>query len=243
MTALLVGFGGLHGQHAARPAVPLPDPLDAARHAGGGTRDRGRDRGRWTRCTRRRARRGRRCCRSKRADGVRDLGAVVLVALGARTLWSAFRVRLGGEADSEVATPRRAFATSLAATASNPLTIASWAAVFAAASTAGIASNADSAMRSCSASGSGAWPGSGARDRGCCRAEAGRSAAFATLDAAAGARDRRLRRAAGVADAARGLVIRVWLIPFSTNVERVSLALAHKGARGRGGRGGPGRPQ
>jgi putative LysE/RhtB family amino acid efflux pump len=66
-------------------------------------------------------------------------GALVLVALGARTIWSAFRVRLGGEADSEVATPRRAFATSLAATASNPLTIASWAAVFAAASTAGIA--------------------------------------------------------------------------------------------------------
>jgi putative LysE/RhtB family amino acid efflux pump len=68
------------------------------------------------------------------------LGAVVLFALGARTLWSAFRVRLGGEADEEVATPRRAFVTSLAATASNPLTIASWAAVFAAASTAGVTS-------------------------------------------------------------------------------------------------------
>ena len=25
-------------------------------------------------------------------------------------------------------------------------------------------------------------------------------------------------------------MIRVWLIPFSTNVERLSLALAHKGA-------------
>ena len=74
------------------------------------------------------------------------LGAAVLVGLGARTLWSAFRVRLGGEADSEVATPRRAFATSLAATASNPLTIASWAAVFAAASTAGIASTTGSAV-------------------------------------------------------------------------------------------------
>lgn len=66
------------------------------------------------------------------------VGALVLVALGARTIWSAFRVRLGGETDSEIATPRRAFMTSLAATASNPLTIASWAAVFAAASTAGI---------------------------------------------------------------------------------------------------------
>jgi putative LysE/RhtB family amino acid efflux pump len=67
------------------------------------------------------------------------LGATVLAVLGARTLWSAFRVRLGGEARDEVATPRAAFLTALAATASNPLTIASWAAVFAAASTAGAA--------------------------------------------------------------------------------------------------------
>ena len=66
-------------------------------------------------------------------------GAGVLVALGARTLYSAFRVRLGGELDAEVATPRRAFLTSLAGTASNPLTIASWAAIFAAASAAGAA--------------------------------------------------------------------------------------------------------
>jgi putative LysE/RhtB family amino acid efflux pump len=64
------------------------------------------------------------------------LGAAFLAYLGARTLWSAFRVRLGGESDEEVASPRRAFLTSLAATASNPLTIASWAAIFAAASTA-----------------------------------------------------------------------------------------------------------
>jgi len=67
------------------------------------------------------------------------LGAAVLAFLGARTLYSAFRVRLGGEAREEVATPRAAFLTTLAATASNPLTIASWAAVFAAASTAGAA--------------------------------------------------------------------------------------------------------
>jgi putative LysE/RhtB family amino acid efflux pump len=67
------------------------------------------------------------------------LGGGVLAVLGARTLWSAFRVRLGGEARDEVATPRAAFLTALAATASNPLTIASWAAVFAAASTAGAA--------------------------------------------------------------------------------------------------------
>ena len=62
------------------------------------------------------------------------VGAAVLIGLGARTLYSAFRVRLGGEVDAEVATPRRAFLTSLAGTASNPLTIASWAAIFAAAS-------------------------------------------------------------------------------------------------------------
>ena len=66
------------------------------------------------------------------------LGALVLAAIGARTLWAAFRVRLGGEAPAEVATPRRAFATALAATASNPLTIATWAAIFAAASTASL---------------------------------------------------------------------------------------------------------
>jgi putative LysE/RhtB family amino acid efflux pump len=65
------------------------------------------------------------------------LGAVVLAVLGARTLWSAFRVRMGGESSEELATPRAAFMTALAATASNPLTIASWAAVFAAATTAG----------------------------------------------------------------------------------------------------------
>ena len=57
----------------------------------------------------------------------------MLIVLGVRTLWSAFRVRLGGESQQEVSTPRRAFLTSLAATASNPLTIASWAAVFVAA--------------------------------------------------------------------------------------------------------------
>ena len=67
------------------------------------------------------------------------LGAAVLIFLGVRTLVSAFRVRLGGEADEEVATPRRAFATALGATASNPLTIASWAAIFTAAGAAGAA--------------------------------------------------------------------------------------------------------
>ena len=62
------------------------------------------------------------------------VGATVLAAIGGRTLWSAFRVRSGGEADDEVGSARVAFRTALAATASNPLTIASWAAAFAAAS-------------------------------------------------------------------------------------------------------------
>jgi putative LysE/RhtB family amino acid efflux pump len=62
------------------------------------------------------------------------VGAAVLIVLGLRTLWSAFRVRTGGELEFEVSGPRRAFLTSLAGTASNPLTIASWAAIFAAAS-------------------------------------------------------------------------------------------------------------
>jgi putative LysE/RhtB family amino acid efflux pump len=73
------------------------------------------------------------------------VGAAVLAQLGAKTLWSAFRVRQGGESREELATPRAAFVTSLAATASNPLTIASWAAVFAAASTAGAAAAGPSA--------------------------------------------------------------------------------------------------
>jgi putative LysE/RhtB family amino acid efflux pump len=68
--------------------------------------------------------------------GLGLLGAGFLAFLGLRTLWSAFRIRLGGETDEEVSTPWRAFLTSLVATASNPMTIASWAAVFTAASTA-----------------------------------------------------------------------------------------------------------
>jgi putative LysE/RhtB family amino acid efflux pump len=72
-------------------------------------------------------------------------GAAVLIVLGARTLHSAFRVRVGLEVPSEVAGPRHAFLTSLAGTASNPSTIASWAAIFAAASVAGAADSAGGA--------------------------------------------------------------------------------------------------
>jgi putative LysE/RhtB family amino acid efflux pump len=71
------------------------------------------------------------------------LGAAVLVLLGARTLRSAFRIRLGEGA--EPVSPRRGFLTALSATASNPLTIASWAAIFSAASAAGAAGSVPSA--------------------------------------------------------------------------------------------------
>jgi putative LysE/RhtB family amino acid efflux pump len=73
------------------------------------------------------------------------VGAAVIAVLGLRTLWSAFRVRAGGELEAEVRSPRRAFLTSLGATASNPTTIGSWAAIFAAASAAGVARSAGEA--------------------------------------------------------------------------------------------------
>jgi putative LysE/RhtB family amino acid efflux pump len=63
------------------------------------------------------------------------VGTAVLVWLGVRTLLAAVHVRAGLEAAADVGTPARAFRTALGATASNPLTIASWAAIFAAAST------------------------------------------------------------------------------------------------------------
>jgi putative LysE/RhtB family amino acid efflux pump len=72
------------------------------------------------------------------------LGAAVLVLLGARTLWSAFRIRLGEGA--QPVSPRRGFLTALSATAANPLTIASWAAIFSAASAAGAAGSVPSAV-------------------------------------------------------------------------------------------------
>jgi putative LysE/RhtB family amino acid efflux pump len=72
------------------------------------------------------------------------LGAAVLVLLGGRTLRSAFRIRLGEGADP--VSPKRGFLTALSATASNPLTIASWAAIFSAASAAGAADSVPSAV-------------------------------------------------------------------------------------------------
>lgn len=65
------------------------------------------------------------------------IGAAVLIFLGARTLYSAVRVRVGSETPFETSTARRAFLTALGGTASNPTTIVSWGAIFGAASTAG----------------------------------------------------------------------------------------------------------
>lgn len=72
------------------------------------------------------------------------VGAAVIVWLGARTLHSARRPR-DIQGDRAATTPRRAFLTSLAATAANPATIVSWAAVFAAAGAAGAADEATGA--------------------------------------------------------------------------------------------------
>src|SRR4051794_41986248 len=55
------------------------------------------------------------------------LGTAVLVWLGVKTLLAAVRVRAGLEGPDDVGDPRSAFRTSLGATASNPLPIASWA--------------------------------------------------------------------------------------------------------------------
>ncbi len=74
------------------------------------------------------------------------IGAAVLVGLGVRTLRDAFRVDLGRREDSGVGSPRRAFVTALGLTASNPLTIVSWAAIFSAASAAGPADSLSGAV-------------------------------------------------------------------------------------------------
>src|SRR6476469_5809909 len=60
-------------------------------------------------------------------------GAAVLCWLGLRTLHAAWTVRAGLDGDAATS-PGRAFRTALGATASNPATIVSWAAIFAAAS-------------------------------------------------------------------------------------------------------------
>ena len=84
-------------------------------------------------------------------------GAAVLLAIGTRTLWSAFRIRSGLETSEETISAGRAFRVALIATASNPLTIVSWAAVFAAASTARIAHTTPTAVALLAAVGCGSF--------------------------------------------------------------------------------------
>jgi threonine/homoserine/homoserine lactone efflux protein len=72
-------------------------------------------------------------------------GAAFLLWLGARTVWQATRVRAGAEIAGEVLAPGDAFRTSVIATASNPMTIASWAAIFSAASVGHVADTTASA--------------------------------------------------------------------------------------------------
>jgi putative LysE/RhtB family amino acid efflux pump len=72
------------------------------------------------------------------SDGMLRIGfgaasAAILVALGLRTLRLGFRARFGLEMAHEIVEPRRAFATAVAATALNPLTIALWTVSFPAA--------------------------------------------------------------------------------------------------------------
>ncbi len=74
------------------------------------------------------------------------IGAAVLIWLGARTLYSAVRVRVGSETSFETSTPWRAVLTALGSTASNPSTIVSWGAIFAAASTAGLVHTTNAAV-------------------------------------------------------------------------------------------------
>jgi len=58
------------------------------------------------------------------------VGAAVLIWIGGRTLYDAIRERLGRDTELQVQSPAAAYRTSLLATASNPLTILTWAAVF-----------------------------------------------------------------------------------------------------------------
>ncbi|MBI1352609.1 MAG: hypothetical protein GC156_16025 [Actinomycetales bacterium] len=78
--------------------------------------------------------------------GLGLLGGGVLVFLGARTLRDAWRIRAGAEDEGEVVEPRKALRTGLIATASNPLTILTWGAVFSGAAVADVAGTPASAL-------------------------------------------------------------------------------------------------
>jgi putative LysE/RhtB family amino acid efflux pump len=77
--------------------------------------------------------------------GLGLLSAAILVAIGAKTLWTGIRARSGLESPDEVVAPSRAFLTAVAATALNPLTIALWTISFPAAAPAGATSSAAAA--------------------------------------------------------------------------------------------------
>lgn len=77
--------------------------------------------------------------------GLGLVGAGVLLLLGLRTLRDAWRVRMGAEDEIEVVEPRAALRTGLVATASNPLTILTWGAVFSGAAAADVAAGPASA--------------------------------------------------------------------------------------------------
>jgi len=78
--------------------------------------------------------------------GLGLVGAGVLIYIGFRTLRDAWRVRMGAEDETEVLEPRHAFRTGFIATASNPLTILTWGAVFTGAATANVAAGPSSAL-------------------------------------------------------------------------------------------------
>ena len=115
-------------------------------------------------------------------------GAAILLTIGARTLWSAFRIRSGLETAEETVSAARAVLTAVVATASNPLTILSWAAIFAAASTARVAHTTPAAVTLVAAIGCGSFTW------------------YALLSAAAAVARRRVGpRALRIADALSGL--------------------------------------
>ena len=70
--------------------------------------------------------------------GLGLLGAAVLTILGALALHNATRAANQAEPSTAITSAPRAYLTALSGTAANPLTIASWAAIFAAASAAHI---------------------------------------------------------------------------------------------------------
>ena len=84
-------------------------------------------------------------------------GAVVLVMLGIRTLHAAYRIRLGAEDECEVVSPRAALRTGIIATASNPITILTWGAVFSGAAVAQVADTSASAWAFVAGIALGSW--------------------------------------------------------------------------------------